>query len=230
MLGRGVDQILPCPGDPTLQEPGTRDARDYVVLAEAMNGPIPRPVDFSWPWGDALNVLEESAPDVRVVNLETSITRRGEVRPSVKSVHYRMNPRQHRVPGRCRPDVCVLANNHVLDFGYLGLDETLGSLAGVGLAVAGAGRDASEAGQPAAVSVGGGGRVLVFSFGSASSGIPPEWAATGAIGRASTSCPDLSEVSAARIAGRVEQVKQPGDVVVASVHWGSNWGLRHLGG
>ena len=31
-----------------------RDARDYVALAEGRNGPIPRPVDWAWPWGDAL--------------------------------------------------------------------------------------------------------------------------------------------------------------------------------
>ena len=51
MLGRGVDQILPHPGDPTLRQGYVRDARTYVGLAEAVNGPVPRPVDFSWPWG-----------------------------------------------------------------------------------------------------------------------------------------------------------------------------------
>src|SRR5919108_6014066 len=75
MLGRGVDQVLPHPGDPALREGYVRDARDYVALAEAANGPVPRPVGFDWPWGDALDVLAEAAPDVRVVNLETSVTR-----------------------------------------------------------------------------------------------------------------------------------------------------------
>lgn len=50
MLGRGIDQILPYPADPTLWEAFVRDARTYVELAEAVNGPIPRPVDFSWMW------------------------------------------------------------------------------------------------------------------------------------------------------------------------------------
>ena len=49
MLGRGVDQILPHPGDPRLRERYVRDARTYVELAEDRNGPIPRPVDFAWP-------------------------------------------------------------------------------------------------------------------------------------------------------------------------------------
>jgi poly-gamma-glutamate capsule biosynthesis protein CapA/YwtB (metallophosphatase superfamily) len=34
MLGRGVDQILPHPGDPALRERYLRDARDYIGLAD----------------------------------------------------------------------------------------------------------------------------------------------------------------------------------------------------
>ena len=59
MLGRGVDQILPHPGNPTLHERMVRDARNYVDLAVSVNGQIPQPVDWSWPWGDALQLLEE---------------------------------------------------------------------------------------------------------------------------------------------------------------------------
>ena len=53
MLGRGVDQILPYPGDPALYERMVSDARTYVDLAVRANGEIPQPVDWSWPWGDA---------------------------------------------------------------------------------------------------------------------------------------------------------------------------------
>ena len=59
MTGRGVDQILPAAGDPRLWERYAASARDYVALAEAASGPIPQPVDFSWPWGDAMQVLDE---------------------------------------------------------------------------------------------------------------------------------------------------------------------------
>jgi poly-gamma-glutamate capsule biosynthesis protein CapA/YwtB (metallophosphatase superfamily) len=51
MLGRGVDQILPHPGEPELREPYVRDARGYVRLAERVNGLIARPVDWAWPMG-----------------------------------------------------------------------------------------------------------------------------------------------------------------------------------
>ena len=61
MTGRGIDQILPHPGDPTLREP-VADARSYVTCAEQASGPIPRPADFAWPWGDALPVIDQFTP------------------------------------------------------------------------------------------------------------------------------------------------------------------------
>jgi poly-gamma-glutamate synthesis protein (capsule biosynthesis protein) len=129
MLGRGVDQILAHPGDPALREAVIRDARDYVRLAEQLSGPIPRPVDDSWPWGEALAVLDEAAPDVRVVNL---------------------------------------------------------------------------------------------AVGMASSGIPPGWAAVA--DAPGVALVEPSRAAAAQLVLRVQEHRRPGDLVVVSIHWGSNWG------
>jgi poly-gamma-glutamate capsule biosynthesis protein CapA/YwtB (metallophosphatase superfamily) len=224
MLGRGVDQILPQPGDPTLRERAVRDARTYVELVERVSGPVPRPVDSSWPWGDALALLDTAAPAVRLVNLETTVTRSDRFAPG-KAVHYRMNPAN--LPGLsiARPDVCVLANNHVLDFGRSGLVETLDALAGAGLRTAGAGRDAAQAWRPAVVPLDGAGRVLVVAFGFASSGIPPGWAATG--DRAGVAfLGEPSDAVADAISAGLQETRRAGDLAVASVHWGPNWGYR----
>ena len=105
MLGRGVDQILPHPGDPELREPYLRDARGYVRLAEHANGPISRPVDWQWPWGEVLALLDEAAPDVRLINLETTITADGEFAER-KAVCYRMHPDNLPALTALRPDVC----------------------------------------------------------------------------------------------------------------------------
>ncbi|MFJ9842834.1 CapA family protein [Kitasatospora sp. NPDC101155] len=224
MLGRGVDQILPHPGDPTLREPYVLDARTYVELAESVNGPIPRPVDFAWPWGEALELLDQAAPEVRVLNLETSITRSDDFATG-KDAHYRMHPANLPCLAAARPDVCVLANNHVMDFGLLGLAETLDTLASADLTAVGAGWDAGAARKPAIVTVDGGRRVLVFAFGTASSGIPWKWAA--AEDRPGVDfVSEASDVDAADVVDRVRQVRRPGDVVVASIHWGSNWGYQ----
>ncbi|MEU2553172.1 CapA family protein [Streptomyces sp. NPDC014684] len=222
MLGRGVDQILPHPGDPALREDYVRDARDYVALAESAHGPIPRPVDPAWPWGEALPCLDRAAPDVRVVNLETAVTQDGDFAPG-KAVHYRMNPANLPCLTAIRPDVCALANNHVLDFGPPGLAETLDSLAGSGLRTAGAGTDAVAAWRPAAVPLRTGGRLLVFSFGMPSSGIPHDWAAT-ADRSGVALIPAPTPAGAAAFADCLRQLRRPADLVLVSVHWGPNWG------
>ncbi|MCC5477781.1 CapA family protein [Streptomyces sp. NPDC059680] len=222
MLGRGVDQILPHPGSPVLREGYVTDARSYVELAEAVSGPIPAPVHPAWPWGEALPLLEEAAPDARIVNLETAVTRSDAFVPG-KAVHYRMHPANLPALTVARPDVCVLANNHVLDFGRPGLEETLDSLAGAGLRTVGAGRDADEAHAPAAVPVGPGRRILVFALGTLSSGVPPDWAAT--TDRSGVAyARELSAADAEAAVQRVRRDTRPGDIVVVSVHWGSNWG------
>lgn len=220
MLGRGVDQILPHPGLPELHEPYVQDARDYVGLAESLNGRIPAPVDPAWPWGDLLRVLERAAPDVRILNLETAVTRSSAFAPG-KGIHYRMNPANLGCLAAVRPDVCALANNHVLDFGRDGLLETLATLHGAGITTTGAGRDEAQAWQPAALPIGSG-RVLVLALATPSSGVPAAWAATTGPGVAWL--PLLDRDAADRVAERLAALRRPGDVTVVSVHWGSNWG------
>jgi poly-gamma-glutamate capsule biosynthesis protein CapA/YwtB (metallophosphatase superfamily) len=222
MTGRGIDQILPHGGDPMLREPVVDDARTYVRLAEQASGPIPAPVDFTWPWGDALGLLEEFAPDLRLINLETAITADGEFAPN-KAVHYRMHPENVACLTAIRPHACALANNHILDFGPQGLADTLDALNEAGIHGIGAGLDAEQAARPAAIELPDGRRVVIASCGMESSGIPRRWAAS--VGRPGVAlAADRSDDSAGQIADRVLEAKRPGDITVVSVHWGSNWG------
>jgi poly-gamma-glutamate synthesis protein (capsule biosynthesis protein) len=224
MLGRGVDQILPRRGDARLREDFIQDAREYVRLAEAANGAIPRPVDFSWPWGEALHLLDEAKPDARIVNLETSVTAANRFAPG-KGVHYRMNPANTPCLRVARPDVCVLANNHVLDFGREGLRDTLDALRAEGLRTVGAGRDQTEARRPAIVPLAGDNRVIVRALGMSTSGVRRGWAA-----RADRSGIDAldrpTRRAAESIADDLRQTKRVGDVAVVSIHWGPNWGYE----
>src|SRR5579863_7662779 len=118
MLGRGVDQILAHPGDPRLKEGVVRDARRYVDLAERANGAMPRAVDDAYVWGDARTALR-TGPQLSIVNLETSITASRDF--AAKGYNHRMNPKNVGCLLAGDVDCCVLANNHVLDFGRAGL-------------------------------------------------------------------------------------------------------------
>ena len=152
MAGRGIDQVLPHPGDPAIHEPYLKTAQGYVDLAEEVHGPIPRPVDFSYPWGDAIGEMDRVAPDLRIINLETSITVSNEYWKD-KEIHYRMNPKNIPFFSAARIDCLTLANNHILDGGYSGLRETLETLRGESLKAAGAGQDLKEAETPAVMEV-----------------------------------------------------------------------------
>jgi len=222
MTGRGIDQVLPHPGDPRIFEPYSSSAVDYVEVAERAGGVIPRAVDFGYIWGDALAALDAAAPDLRIVNLETAVTRTGSPWPG-KGIQYRMHPDNMPCLGAARIDCCVLANNHVLDWGYAGFEETLASLRKADITSVGAGADAAAAAAPAVFPLPGGGRLLIFAWGAPSSGIPVAWAARD--GRAGVNLlEDISGPMADRVATAVQAHRQPGDRVVVSLHWGGNWG------
>jgi poly-gamma-glutamate capsule biosynthesis protein CapA/YwtB (metallophosphatase superfamily) len=223
MTGRGIDQVLPHPCDPVLHESYAESAIDYVRLAEAANGPIPRGVDPSYPWGAALNEFDRMQPDARIINLETSITRSEDFAP--KGINYRMSPENAAFLKAAAIDCCVLGNNHILDWGVRGLLDTLAALRQLQIKAAGAGQNLSEAGAPAVLDIAGRGRVLLFSFVDATSGAPPSWGATNerpGINLLS----EISERSARGVADLVAQARRPGDLVIVSVHWGPNWGYH----
>jgi poly-gamma-glutamate capsule biosynthesis protein CapA/YwtB (metallophosphatase superfamily) len=188
-----------------------------------VNGRIPRAVKFSYVWGEALQELTRVQPDVRIINLETSITRRGAFVP--KGINYRMSPENAVCLVSADIDCCVLANNHILDWGLAGLFDTLESLERLRIESAGAGLDIDQASAPAALDLSGGGRVLVFSVALVTSGVPESWAARGE-NPGVCLLTDLSDASVARIAGHVGRLERKGDVVILSIHWGPNWGFE----
>jgi poly-gamma-glutamate capsule biosynthesis protein CapA/YwtB (metallophosphatase superfamily) len=225
MTGRGIDQVLPHPGKAELFESYMRSAVGYVELAERMAGPIGRRLDFACPWGEALGVLQERRPDARIINLETAITTSDEALAG-KGIHYRMHPGNLPCITAAGIDCCVLANNHVLDWGSAGLLETLTLLQAAGVRTAGAGRDAHEAAAPAVMELpASGARLLVFGYATPTSGTPPAWAATRQRGGINF-LGELTERAAQIAAETVRCHRRAGDVVVVSVHWGGNWGFH----
>ena len=193
MTGRGIDQVLPYPSDPVIYEGYMKSAKGYLQIAEQANGPIPRPAGFAYIWGDALEELQRRKADLRLINLETSVTASNDYWKN-KGINYRMHPQNIPVLTRAGIDFCSLANNHVLDWGYSGLLETLQTLKKANILSSGAGRNLSEA-----ASVDQPGVNLLK---------------------------DLSNNTVSRISQTVLKIKQKNDIVVASIHWGGNWGYK----
>lgn len=222
MCGRGIDQVLAYPCSPEIYEQSMRSAEGYVLLAEQANGPIPRRNGPSYVWGAALDGLARMRPDARIINLETAVTRSKD--RARKGINYRMSPENADCLSAAKIDCCVLANNHVLDWGRTGLEQTLATLQKLNIKVAGAGRNDREASAAVMLNLGDA-RLLIFSFGSTSSGVPLEWAAT-EVAPGVSLLPDLSEASALKVADRIMALRRPDDLIVVSIHWGSNWGYH----
>ncbi|KOF17732.1 poly-gamma-glutamate biosynthesis protein [Ensifer adhaerens] len=221
MTGRGLDQVLPVPSNPVLHEDHLQSARDYVRLAEQAHGPIPRSAGPTYIWGVALDELDRARPDVRIINLETAITRSNDYVP--KGINYRMSPENASCLVAAGVDCCVLANNHVLDWGPAGLFDTLAVLERLQIKTAGVGHDLAEASAPAVFQRGDKGRALVFALATPTAGTPGSWAATR--NKAGVNfLPDLTPTSASRVADHIVRMRRPRDVVVVSIHWGPNWG------
>jgi len=224
MTGRGIDQILPHPGDSQLHEPCMESSVGYVKLAERASGLIRRPAEFSYIWGDALEIFRTEQPQAKVINLETTITR-SDTHWRSKDVHYKMSPENIGCLTSAGIDCCVLANNHMLDWGIPGLLDTLQALDQAEIKHAGAGRNLQEAQAPAILETGEGGRVILFSLGSTSSGIPAEWSAQ-------TNRPGLHMIETQPddpvrfLAKEIGTFKRRGDIVIVSIHWGGNWGYK----
>ncbi len=227
MLARGIDMIQQYSCDPVLYEGNGLCAHDYVDLAVQRYGPIPEKSRRGpeYVWGDALEVLEKKRPDVRMINLETSVTTSDKAWP-MKGIHYRMHPKNVNVIGAARIDACILANNHTADWGFPGLLETLQTLKDSGLSYAGAGINIDEAQAPAVFDLPGKGRVLVFSGGHMSSGIPDKWRATAK--QEGLYMVDVHNPSKAvgELKSLMKKYRKDGDIVVLSLHWGGNWGFE----
>jgi len=141
-------------------------------------------VPFAYIWGEALDAVGKRRPDAWIVNLETAATRADD--PWPKAINYRMNPDNLPCLTAAGIGCCVLANNHVLDWGLDGLIETLDVLERAGIKTTGAGRNLEEAAAPAILQLPGEGRALVYAFACPSSGVP-QWVPPRATGPGSIS-------------------------------------------
>lgn len=142
-----------------------------------------------------------------------------------KGINYRMSPENAVCLVSADIDCCVLANNHILDWGHAGRFDTLESLERLRIESAGARLDFDQACAPAALDLSGGGRILVFSVAVVTSGVPATWAA-----RSETPgvclLADLSDASVDRITERIGRLRRAGDVVILSIQWEPNWGFE----
>jgi poly-gamma-glutamate capsule biosynthesis protein CapA/YwtB (metallophosphatase superfamily) len=148
--------------------------------------------------------------DLALLNLETAVTERGT--PEPKEFHFRAPATAYAAVRAAGVDAVSLANNHVLDYGQVGLADTLDAATRSGMPVFGAGRDASAAYKPWLTTVRGT-RLAVLGFSQITT-LAETWGARDDRPGVALSF-DLDRVRAAVAAARAAA-----DVVIAFNHWG----------
>jgi poly-gamma-glutamate synthesis protein (capsule biosynthesis protein) len=162
-------------------------------------------------FGPAAAVL--SAPDVTMVNLETSISVGGS--PEAKSFTFQAPPSAFAALRAAGVDVVTMANNHAADYGSDGLAQTLAAIKQTGFPVVGIGADASAAFAPYYAQVNG----VRLAF-LAASQVQEE---TLAHFSATDSGPGIANAYSDRLTASVRAAKARADVVVVYLHWGTEY-------
>lgn len=101
---------------------------------------------YDYPFSSTVHILRTA--DVSVGNLEAPLTRRGN-EYSGKKFRFRADPRSAAALRSAGFSVLTLANNHIMDFGSVGLQDTLSALRSVNILHTGACMDLAGARGPA---------------------------------------------------------------------------------
>src|SRR5262249_36175082 len=149
--------------------------------------------------------------DLTVVNLETAVTSRGQPQP--KYYHFRTNPAAFTALRGAGVDIANMANNHVLDYGRVGLSDTLAAARQAHFPVLGIGNNAAAAWSPYVVTVKG---VRVAFLGVCQvAELASSWVAT------RTRSGEANAINLRRTLAAVRAAKKIADVVVVIMHWGT---------
>ncbi|QNP66710.1 CapA family protein [Streptomyces genisteinicus] len=151
-----------------------------------------------------------SAADLAICHMETVYGENGDYSgyPSFKSP-----PEIARALADTGYDSCSTASNHTLDDGAPGIARTLDALDRAGVAHAGSARTEQEAGRPARLTAGGAEVAqLAYTYGTNDIPLPEDrpWS--------------VALIDRQRIVDDARAARRAGaDVVVVSLHWGTEW-------
>ncbi|QIK66160.1 CapA family protein [Nocardioides sp. HDW12B] len=155
--------------------------------------------------------------DVTMVNLESAVTRRGT--PEPKKYHFRTDRRALDVLAGAGVDVASLANNHAVDYGAVGLRDTLAAKrSDPPVALVGVGADRREAFAAHRVRVGSTDLAFLAASSRREYTMDAWSAAPGSPGIAAARHPRPRDLLDA-----VEREAARADVVVVYLHWGDEY-------
>ena len=157
---------------------------------------------------------ELQAADVAVLNLETAITEGGV--PESKEYNFRAPARAFDALQSAGVDVVSMANNHGVDYGSAGLQDSLAAKAATPVGVVGIGANATEAYAPWTREIRGQRISVIGASDVIDDWLIPGWTATDAQGGIASAKNDMQ----ARLLAAVQAARPGADTLVVYLHWG----------
>jgi len=183
-----------------------------VMLSRVVGQKMAKDGDWTWPFKDIASVL--SAADLAIINLESPFTFGGSHLVKTGSFSFNADPEAVAGLKSAGIDVASLANNHILNQGAKGIDDTRKILADNGMAAVGAGLNADEAYQPTIK------EINDLKFGFLGFAYPDDNSVAGA------STPGLANLNIAAMADAVADLKAEVDVIIILMHAGVEYVSR----
>ncbi len=219
-------------GSPTTEAPrGARGNGNAVTFAfagdvnfpeawDTEDGPPPNaPPLAEQVRADPHHVLDAITPvlsdaDLTMVNLETAITDAGEP-VAGKNYHFRSPAQTFEALKAAGVDVVNMANNHSLDYGPTGMQDTFSAIAAAKLPVTGLGHDATDAYRPYRTTIKGQRIAIVSASDWLEPALVDSWSA-------SDTQPGIAfSIDRTRLLAAVQQVRPEVDTLVVFLHWGT---------
>jgi len=150
--------------------------------------------------------------DVAVLNLETAVTTRGTAQP--KQYVFRAPPSAFAALASGGVDVASMANNHGMDYGEVGLRDSLAAARRARFPVIGIGLDASQAYRPYRVTIRGQRIAIVAATQVLDDNLISSWTA----GPHKPGLASAKDVP--RLVRAVRTARATSDTVVVFLHWG----------
>jgi poly-gamma-glutamate synthesis protein (capsule biosynthesis protein) len=169
-------------------------------------------------WGNTLPILVSA--DARIANLECVLSDGGS--PARKVFTFRSNAKNVAVLKAASIDAVTLANNHSLDYGSEALADTIGILEQEKIGYAGAGVSLEKAQTLATIKIG----VLTIGLLAVTDSSEPGWAAEKNKPGVWFLPINPSHEKAQALFERVRRARQEVNMLVVSLHWGTNWGYK----
>ena len=155
--------------------------------------------------------------DLRMGNLEAPITAHKDKASEDKKYSYKMRPKVAQVLKEQGLDLLDLANNHTLDYGLKGLQDTIKHLEEQGLLHLGAGLSEDEARRGLVLAFEGGARVGMLAYLQSFGAMRKwNWYADG-------DSPGLALADSKSMRADIGRMRRHADVVIVQLHFGKNY-------